>query len=213
MPHLRSTFLAALATSAVVLLALFAAPASVAVPPIEAYPSYQPQTRCSPEAKPGTVRLGRWIMRKYGGGSAGISRSCSRHSTSEHQEGRAFDWSMSATDAASRERVAQFLSRIFATDVAGNTDARARRMGVMYVIWDDQIYSAWNGYEPRPYQSSSCPRIRTCSPTLRHRDHVHISFTRRSARGDTSWFVRRAQRAQSAFQPSTSSALRAGGPA
>lgn len=159
--------------------------------PIEDYPQYQPQTRCAPKAKPGTVVLGRYLVREYGGGFGGISRACRRGSTSEHYEGRAFDWSVSATRRADRLRVRAFLADLRATDRSGNTDARARRMGVMYVIWDDHIYSAWNGYDAEPYKSSSCRRLRACSATLRHRDHVHISLTRRAARGETSWFAGR----------------------
>ena len=53
------------------------------------------------------------------------------------------------------------------------------------------MYSAWDRYEAELYKGSSCRRIRTCSVTLRHRDHVHISLTRKAARAETSWFVRR----------------------
>lgn len=182
--------LAALVAVASLLLALLAAGPAAALP-VEDYPSYQPQTRCSPAAKPGTVAMGRWIVRRYGGGFGGISRPCQRRSTSEHYEGRAFDWSVSATSAADRERVRRFLQDLFATDRPGNTHARARRMGVMYVIWNDQMYAAWDAYEAERYQSSSCPRLRTCSATLRHRDHVHISLTRKAARGETSWYLSR----------------------
>ena len=59
------------------------------------------------------------------------------------------------------------------------------------VIWNDHMYSAWDRYELELYKSSSCRRIRTCSATLRHCDHVHISLTRKAARAETSWFVRR----------------------
>ena len=170
-----------------VLLGLLAAPAR-AVLPVEDYAPYQPQTRCSPAAKPGTVELARWIVRRYGGGFGGISRACRRGSTSEHHEGRAFDWTVSATKAADRRRVRRFLEDLFADDAAGNPDARARRMGVMYVIWDDLIYSAWEEFRAERYRSSGCRRLRACSATLRHRDHVHISITRRAARGRTSWY-------------------------
>ncbi len=143
------------------------------------------------QAKPGTVELGRWIVRKYGGGFGGILRRCHGGGTSEHNEGRAFDWTVSVSIRADRERVRAFLDDLFATDRSGNEHARARRMGVMYVIWNDHMYSAWDRYEAEPYKSSSCRRIRTCSATLRHRDHVHISLTRKAARAETSWFVRR----------------------
>lgn len=166
-------------------------PAASVPPPVEDYPPYQPQTRCSPKAKPGTVALGRWVVHRYGGGFGGISRHCSRLSTSEHYEGRAFDWTVSANRRADRLRVRRFLRDLFAADAAGNEDALARRMGVMYVIWNDHIYSAWRSYEPEPYLSSSCKRVRTCSRTLRHRDHVHLSITRSAARGGTSWYADR----------------------
>jgi hypothetical protein len=193
MSRRRSSRPAALAALLVVLLALLGTPASGAgePAPIEDYPSYQPASRCSPDAKPGTVMLGRWIVRKYGGGFGGISRRCSRGSTSEHYEGRAFDWTVSASRRADRRRVRAFLADLLATDKAGNEHARARRMGVMYVIWDDHMYSAWDHYTAEPYRSSSCPRLRTCSATLRHRDHLHISLTRRAARAETSWYLRR----------------------
>lgn len=164
------------------------APAASAARPIEDYAGYQPQTRCSPHAKPGTVALGRWLVKRYGGTYGGVSRACSRTSTSEHAEGRAFDWTLDATTRGGRRTARAFLRDAFATDDAGNTDARARRMGIMYVIWDDEIYSAWNGFEPERYRSSSCRRVRTCSPTLRHRDHVHVSLSRAGGRGRTSWY-------------------------
>lgn len=164
------------------------APAASAAAPIEDYADYQPQSRCSPRAKPGTVALGTWLVRHYGGSYGGVSRACSRTSTSEHAEGRAFDWTLSATSRSGRRTARAFLRDAFATDAAGNTDAKARRMGIMYVIWDDEIYGAWNGFEPERYRSSSCQRVRTCSPTLRHRDHLHVSLSRAGGRGTTSWF-------------------------
>jgi hypothetical protein len=172
---------------AVVLLAL-SAPVAGAVRPIEDYASYQPQTRCSPKAKPGTEVLARWLVRRYGGAVGGISRACSRTATSEHAEGRALDWTLDATSGRGRRVARAFLRDAFATDRAGNPDALARRMGIMYVIWDDRMYPAWSGFEPERYLSSSCPRRRRCSATLRHRNHVHVSLTRSAARGTTSWF-------------------------
>ncbi|MEI5675439.1 MULTISPECIES: hypothetical protein [unclassified Nocardioides] len=166
---------------------LTAAPAGAA-PPIEDYAPYQPQTRCAPKPKPGTVVLGRWLVRRYGGAYGGVSRACAKGSTSEHAEGRAFDWTLDVRRGRDRRAARRMMRDLFATDRAGNPDARARRMGVMYVIWDDRIYSAWNGFAPERYLSSSCRTVRRCSTTLRHRDHVHLSLTRAAARGRTSWF-------------------------
>ena len=158
---------------------------------IEDYAPYQPQTKCAPKAKPGTKVLLAYVVDTYGGAAGGISRPCSDSGTSEHQEGRAFDWTLDATEKADRKKAHAFLDAIFAADEAGNEDAVARRMGIMYVIWDDHIYSAWRQFEPADYLSSSCKSLRRCSKTLRHRDHLHVSLTRRAGKGLTSWYAGR----------------------
>lgn len=168
-------------------LVVSAAPPAPAVP-IEDYASWEGGTRCRPKDKPGTVFLAGWMVERFGGARGGIGRACSP-STSEHEEGRAFDWGLDASRKVDRQRARLFLQKIFATDKAGNAHAKARRMGVMYVIWNDRMRAAWDGFQPEPYLSSSCRNRRTCSTTLRHRDHLHISLTRRAGRGATSWFV------------------------
>ncbi len=173
--------LAVLVTCA--LLALVPAP-SVA---IEDYPTYQPATKCAPKAKPGTRELARWLVERYGGSRGPISRRCGG-SPSEHTEGRALDWTLNAGRKADRRRAKRFHDRFFATDGRGHDHALARRMGIMYVIWNDRIYASYRGYEPRPYLSSSCKSKKKCSKTLRHRDHVHVSLIRKAARGRTSWY-------------------------
>jgi hypothetical protein len=55
----------------------------------------------------------------------------------------------------------------------------------MYASYDEAPFAA------KRYKSSSCKRIRTCSPTLRHRDHVHISLSKRGARARTTWYAAR----------------------
>ncbi len=184
----------ALSCCAVVLavLASFApAPASASVP-IEDYAGYEPATRCSPGPKPGTLALSRWMVTKFGS-HASISRSCRKRQrvSSEHQEGRAIDWTASAATAEGRAKAQALLDSLFATDGGGNPHAKARRMGVMYVIWNDHMYAAWNRFEPEPYLSSSCRTRKRCSATLRHRDHVHVSLTRAGAQARTSWFLER----------------------
>ena len=178
----------AVALAAVLALLLGAAPASAV--PVEDYASYQPQTRCRPHAKPGTRVLGDWMVATYGGASGGISRACTT-STSEHQEGRAFDWTLDAAKRADRLRAKAFLTAVLATDRLGNAHARARRMGIMYVIWNDRMWSAWDEFAPEDYLSGSCQDTTTCSPTLRHRDHLHVSLTRPAGRGETSWYAGR----------------------
>ncbi|MEJ7794907.1 MAG: hypothetical protein WKF50_05090 [Nocardioides sp.] len=155
---------------------------------IEDYASYQPQTKCSPKAKPGALSLGHWLVNRQGGGFGGISRPCTSGGTSEHKEGRAFDWRLDANKLADRQRAAAFLALVRETDQAGNSDARARRMGIMYIIWNDHMYSAWDGFQRVDYLSSSCKATKKCSSTLRHRDHMHISLSRSGGNGATSWY-------------------------
>lgn len=167
------------------------ASAQAAYAPVEPYARYDPQTVCSPWAKPGAKVLGRWIVAGYGGRSGAIARPCSGRSVSEHKEGRAFDWTLNAYSATDRARATRFLQRILAAGPTGEPAELARRMGVMYVIWNDRIYAAYRQFQPRPYLSSGCKKLVTCSKTLRHRDHMHISLTRVGSLGRTSWYAGR----------------------
>ena len=183
------------ALAAVLLLATLYGPAAARVTAgdgIEDYAPYQPQNTCNPRPKAGTVALATWIVRRLGGEHGGIARDCGSGGKSEHKEGRAFDWRLDATRRADRATAKEFLALVKETDRRGNTDALARRMGIMYVIWNDKIYSAWNGFRRSDYLSSSCRNLERCSATLRHRDHVHISLSWRGALGRTSWYERRA---------------------
>jgi hypothetical protein len=167
--------------------------AAPAAAEIEGYASYDASSTCHPKPRAGTEYLGHWVARHYGGGYVGFGRPCSKKDgpTSEHQTGRAFDWSLDASSKRDRRTARELLQRIFAADRRGHEDALARRMGVMYLIWDDQMYPAWNQFRPEPYLSSSCRTKKKCSRTLRHRDHVHVSLSRQGARGATSWYAGR----------------------
>jgi hypothetical protein len=170
--------------AAVAILLALAGPAAAQV---EDYADYQPQQWCSPSAKPGTQVLARWLVRR-GGQSGAIGRACRSGGVSEHKEGRAFDWTLNADRRADRRIAQAFLNEVFATDARGNEHVKARRMGIMYIIWDDHIYRAWDQFERGTYRSSSCKTLRRCSQTLRHRDHMHISLSRPGGRGETSWY-------------------------
>ncbi|WP_416954460.1 hypothetical protein ACNKF0_19415 [Nocardioides sp. T5] len=175
--------------------------------PMEPYAGYQPQTTCKRTPKPGVLMLADWLVAR-GGGYGPISRSCAGSSRSEHKESRAFDWLLDATDPVDAALAAALLDELLAPDDTGQPHALARRMGIMYIIWDDTMYASYDGFVAKRYLSSGCRTRRTCSPTLRHRDHLHVSLTRKGARGRTSWYY-----AQPASQPSTSSAGRVAGPA
>jgi hypothetical protein len=156
--------------------------------PVEPYAGYQPQKTCRRTPKAGVLLLADWLTAR-GGGYGPISRSCAGRSTSEHKESRAFDWLLDATSDTDKALAAALMDELFAPDDTGEPHALARRMGVMYVIWNDRMYAAYDGFVAKRYLSSSCRNRRTCSPTLRHRDHMHISLTRQGAKGLTSWYL------------------------
>ncbi|HSJ20391.1 MAG TPA: hypothetical protein VK964_07435, partial [Nocardioidaceae bacterium] len=153
---------------------------------VEDYAAYDPQSHCVDKVLPGTDFLLRFLVREHPGTRyTSTLRACSS-STSEHQDGRALDWGVDADIPREKAIADAWLQKIFATDKQGNRHALARRMGIMYVIWDDHIYSAYNGFEQRPYQP--CERLRDCSKTARHRDHVHVSLSRAGAAAQTSFY-------------------------
>lgn len=177
---------------------LLAAPAAVAdVPraidggglPVEAYATYDPQTTCTKKPRVGTTALGWWLVTAYGGAGGAVNRPCTGSGSSEHKDGRAVDWTLDASNPADRRLAKAFLTAAFATDAAGNPAALARRMGIMYVIWSDRFYPAYEQFRPESYLSSSCRSKRTCSKTLRHRDHMHISLSKAGAKALTSFYV------------------------
>jgi hypothetical protein len=160
--------------------------------PIEGYASWEPQQRCRRTPLPGTVELSRWAFER-GGRPGGLIRACGSGGTSEHKDGRAFDWMLDADRRRDAQAAKAFIRALRRTDRAGHADALARRAGVMYVIWDDRIWSSWNRFDPEPYRGHGCRRLRQCSDTLRHRDHVHVSLTRAGARARTSWYAARSR--------------------
>jgi hypothetical protein len=184
----------ALLVAAALAAACLIGPAAVAAPdggglPVEDYASYDPQTTCTKKPRAGTVALGEYLVATYGGAGGAVNRPCSGSGTSEHKDGRAIDWTLNAADPADRALAKKFLAEAFATDAAGNNHALARRMGIMYVIWSDHMYSAWDQFDREKYLSSSCRSKRKCSKTLRHRDHMHISLSKAGAKGLTSFYV------------------------
>ncbi|HEY6794575.1 MAG TPA: peptidoglycan-binding protein [Kineosporiaceae bacterium] len=159
---------------------------------IEDASPYLQQVSCDPVAKPGTLALAHLLITTYPGTSAGITRACGADGfASEHYEGRALDWMTSVRDPQGAARAQAFLSWLLAPDAADRPFALARRLGVMYVIWDDRIWGAyaasagWRPYSrcaehPEPAWDTSC-----------HRDHVHISLSWAGALGRTSFWTRR----------------------
>lgn len=142
----------------------------------ESFGGYQPQVSCDPVAKKGVLAFRGLVLRRFGGGDLGIVRACSVGSTSEHKEGRAWDYALNwnkPRDRAKAKRVIGWLTE----PIAGDHARRAKRLGVMYMIWNKRIwsYGRWREY------TGSSP----------HRDHIHFSFTWNGATKRTSWWTGR----------------------
>ena len=147
---------------------------------IESLPRYQGQSTCSPSAKRGTAALSTMLLSTYRTTrSLGIVRACGIGGMSEHKEGRAFDWGVSAYNATHRANVTDFTNWALATDRYGNKFANARRLGIQYMIWNRRIWSA-------TYASSGWRQYSGPSP---HTDHVHISLSWNGANKKTSFWT------------------------
>ncbi len=142
-------------------------------------PRYNEQRSCDPAAKPGVEAFARMVLSTYRQGhSGGIVRGCGLGSTSEHKEGRAFDWMLSINNPAEKAAGDAFTQWLTGPDAHGIVGGNARRLGVMYVIWNRRIWSTYRitaGW--RPYSGASS-----------HTDHVHTSFTWDGAMGRTSFW-------------------------
>ena len=145
---------------------------------LDASTGYQPQSTCSTSAKPGTSALLDLLIATWGGSSSGISRSCATGDTSEHKEGRALDWHMSVYNATQKKNVDAAMAWMTA-----NNGEVALRLGVMYIMWNQQI---WSVYYPEMGWRTFADRG---SDTQNHKDHVHISMTWDGAMKQTSWWT------------------------
>lgn len=147
-------------------------------PSIDAYARYEGQSGCSGTEPVGVRDFRAMLQDTYGANGGGILRSCSSGGKSEHKEGRAYDWMLDANDAGERKTADEFLTWLLATDAHGNRHAMARRLGVMYVIWNRRT---WSAYRPeagwQPYTGSHP-----------HTDHIHLSFSWDGANGATSFW-------------------------
>ena len=158
---------------------------------IEALAAYVPANSCTPTARPGTVLLGRLLTTTYPGTTFGGSRACPATPSSEHHDGRAVDWMNSVRDAGQKKQAQAVVDWLLATDAQGNPYANARRLGVMYVIWDDHI---WGAYRPqdgwREYDgcTAAAKQARSLDNAC-HRNHMHLSLSWAGAMGRTSYWT------------------------
>jgi peptidoglycan hydrolase-like protein with peptidoglycan-binding domain len=156
------------------------APAVTLPATAEALSPYLPQVSCDPVPKPGVVAFAQLMMGFYQRGTnGGITRACDIGGTSEHKEGRAFDWMLSVSNSADAKVATDAINWLLAPGPQGEVAWNARRLGVMYIIWNGRIWGAYRAAEGwRPYSGES-----------EHLDHVHFSFSWAGAMKRTSWWT------------------------
>ena len=158
---------------------------------LEPLAGYVPANSCDPTAKAGTEALGELLVATYPGTSFGISRTCGTDAlpTSEHYDGRAVDWMNSVRDPQQAAQAKAVISWLTSPDAAGNSYANARRLGIMYVIWDDKIWGAYSTNQGwRPYSSCADHPEKAWDSTC-HRNHMHLSLSWPGALGTTSFWT------------------------
>jgi peptidoglycan hydrolase-like protein with peptidoglycan-binding domain len=170
-----------------------AAPKVPAVPAglptaLEPLARYVAQADCDPATKPGAVKLGTLLTATYPNTTFGGGRACTDHPPSEHYDGRAVDWMNSVRNATQKAQADAVLNWLFAKDARGNAYANARRLGVMYIIWNNRI---WGSYDTTWQPYSNCASTpATSSDTACHRDHMHFSLSWEGAMGRTSFWTK-----------------------
>lgn len=161
-------------------------------PFIEDASYYEGQRKCSPYAKPGVVGFQQLVLAAYPGTGAGsIARDCAVGGTSEHKEGRAWDWGVNVANSSDRAAADDLLGWLAAEDRYGNRAAMARRLGVMYAIWNKRIWFPGSGW--RTYcvdKRGACRDPEDGDARHPHTDHVHFSFTWPGARKKTTYWKR-----------------------
>lgn len=124
------------------------------------------------EVLPGVTSLRAYVLKRWGGKDAGICGDPSHQArASDHNVGRAWDWSIPG------EREADD----FIAWLAANQWERARRLGIGTVIHDGRIWSSW--------VDGAAPMSRSYKGSNPHKHHVHLSFSKAGARGETSGYA------------------------
>lgn len=159
--------------------------------PIDDY-RYDHASGCRKRPSKGALALESWLDQHVRGISWGIMRceKLSRRNYSLHSEGRALDWHLHVNDATDRRAARRLIRLLLATDGAGNEHALARRMGVQEIIWNCRSW--WSGSDGMD-DYSVCftergKRRKGVSPTLAHRDHMHLGLSRAGAARRTSFW-------------------------
>ncbi len=160
---------------------------------IESMGYYVGQSSCDPHVKAGTRKLATLLATtytSYGATSWASAYACGTDgSQSEHYEGRAIDWMVSVRNPKQYAAGMAAIAWLLATDSHGNKFAMARRLGVMYIIYNNRMWGAWDG---RWEEYNNCQHLPSRSnDNACHRTHMHLSLTWDGATGHTSFWTKK----------------------
>ncbi len=134
---------------------------------------YEPQVSCDPRDKPGVAAFAALMKATYKTGTTGISRMCTA-GISEHFDGRALDWMLSAKDPQQKA-----VADSVVTWLSADNGAMARRFGISYIIWNTKM---WREYAPERGWAAY-------TGSVPHTDHIHFTFSWDGAMARTSWWT------------------------
>ena len=110
-------------------------------PELDLIDEYQGQVLCDPTDKVGTRMLRDTLWRTFRSDIwTGLSRNCSASDSgiSEHKDGRAIDWGVSVRNGT------KSIGDEFFAWVTANNGENARRLGIMYIIWDSRMWRLYD---------------------------------------------------------------------
>jgi hypothetical protein len=147
---IRTTLTGAVGASLTLALAM---PADAAVPPppkptvampsaVDVPMNYQGQTLCSQNTKPGVAAWASIVATNYKRPTYGTIRPCASD-VSEHYDGRALDWMLNVNNAEDKAIADAVTTWLTAKDANGNYGAWARRLGIMYIIWNKKTWKSY----------------------------------------------------------------------
>lgn len=146
--------------------------------PLDDYAKKDLAASCDPSPKPGVLLFRSWVKQNWGeraGAPQNVVRDCGLGGTSEHHEGRAWDWAIDSTTSQ-----AACLKHLLQSDHLGRPHAMLRRAGLMYMIYDRLIWRAYDHPDAHVWAPYTGPNP--------HTDHVHFSFSWDGAMARTSLY-------------------------
>lgn len=151
---------------------------------------YHGTTICHPQPKPGTLRLGALLDRTYGEYTKYYAGTACPNGL-QHQEGRAIDWMVNSARNVENAKAEAFIAWLLADGPNGESAANARRLGIMYLVWNNRIWAIYRQSDGwRNYQGcTSGSRQSSGNDTSCHRDHIHISLSWDGANAQTSFWT------------------------